>query len=143
MRPRLFRILAVVWGIVGSVAFVAYFSPAFTWLPLPPSDASQAQVASFGVRFDDAILWDAWLQATGSLLSVVFALALALGILFQILGVVGRFNTTAVLAVIGVLVAQNVWTVGAAVAPVSRALPKDESEVGTAWPRVPVVVVAR
>ena len=42
--------------------------------------------------------------------------ALGLGISFQILGVAGLFNTTAVMVVIFVLVAQNLWTIAASIA---------------------------
>jgi hypothetical protein len=44
--------------------------------PLPPADASVAQVAAVATRYHDKWLLGAWLQATGSLLSVVFFLGL-------------------------------------------------------------------
>jgi hypothetical protein len=43
-----------------------------------------------------------------------------LTVAFQILGVVGRFNSSAFIIVIVVLMAQEIWTVAAAIAMVVR-----------------------
>jgi hypothetical protein len=206
MNERLPRILAAVCGILGTLALTAYFAAPWTFMPLPPPNATVDQVVAFGTRYHDLILWDTWFQAIGSLLTVIFALALvhlagaserfagrltllasavilvlglvegmlglgalqatanghpeaavgfldltsvfihvfllapslflmlgaalwgtrllpplfsylaiALGILFQILGVVGLFSPTALLAVIVVLMLQNVWTLAATI----------------------------
>ncbi|HEX9117558.1 MAG TPA: hypothetical protein VGA61_15920 [Anaerolineae bacterium] len=200
-------------GLLGTAALVAYYSAPFTWMPLPPPNATPDQVLAFGSQYHNAILWDTWLQAIGSLLSVVFALALVdlagaaqrlagrlvllaggvilvlslmegtfalgavqaganghpqaaltcfdltntfihvfliapslflmlgaalwgtrllpaafayvalgLGIAFQVLGVVGLFNSAALLVVIFVLIAQELWNVAAAIVLLARPL---------------------
>src|SRR5262249_54573566 len=48
------------------------------------------------------------------------AIAIALGVAFQILGFVGLFSSTALMLVLVVLVLQNVWTVLAAIVLVVR-----------------------
>jgi hypothetical protein len=201
-------------GLLGTAALVAYYAAPYTFMPLPPPDATAGQVLAFGSQYHNAILWDTWLQAIGSLLSVVFALALVhlagassrfagrltllaggvvltlalmegafalgavqagtngnaeaastyfaltytfihvyliapslflmlgaalwgtrllppafsylalgLGILFQVLGVLGLFNATALLVVIFVLIAQELWNVAAAITLLVRPLP--------------------
>jgi hypothetical protein len=47
--------------------------------------------------------------------------ALALGIAFEILGFAGLFSTTALLLVIFVLMAQNLWNIAAAITLAFRA----------------------
>ncbi len=208
------KIPAALCGLLGTAALVAYYAAPFTWMPLPPPNATAAQVGAFGSQYQGQILWDAWLQAAGSLLSVVFALALVhlagasrrfagrltllaggvvltlalmegafalsavqasangdpeaartcfdltntfvhvfliapslflvlgaalwgtrllpaafiyaalgLGIAFQALGVLGLFNPTALLIVIFILIAQELWNVAAAVTLLVRPLP--------------------
>jgi hypothetical protein len=73
---RLVRILVAACGILGTAALVAYYAAPFTFMPLPPATATLAQVMDFGTRYRDAILLDVALQAMGSLLTVIFALAL-------------------------------------------------------------------
>jgi hypothetical protein len=58
---------------LGVAALGVYFGAA---PPLPPADASVAQVTSAATQFHNSWLLGAWLQATGSLLSVIFFLAL-------------------------------------------------------------------
>jgi hypothetical protein len=56
-----------------------------------------------------------------SLLPRIFAyLAILLGLLFQILGFVGLFNKTAIVWVIFILMAQNLWTLAASIALIWR-----------------------
>ncbi len=73
---RISRVLAALCGILGTAALVAYYAAPFTFMPLPADNASAAQVVAFGTRYHNAILVDAWLQVIGSLLTIVFALAL-------------------------------------------------------------------
>ena len=73
MWTKLPRLLIALCGILGSVALGIYFSVPF---PLPPANATTAQINQFATQYHDAILFDAWLQAVGSLLTVVFAVAL-------------------------------------------------------------------
>ena len=53
------------------------------------------------------------LYGTNLLPRIFSYLAIVLGILFQILGVVGLFNAKALMAVIFVLIAQNIWNLAA------------------------------
>jgi hypothetical protein len=67
------RVLVVLCGILGTAALGVYFGAA---PPLPPADASVAQVASAATQYHDQWLLGAWIQAMGALLSVVFFVAL-------------------------------------------------------------------
>jgi hypothetical protein len=60
------------------------------------------------------------LYGTNLLPRMFIYLAIVLGILFQILGVAGLFNTTALIFVIFVLMAQNIWTLAASIALLVR-----------------------
>jgi hypothetical protein len=60
------------------------------------------------------------LYGTNLLPRMLIYLAIVLGILFQILGVAGLFNTTALIFVIFVLMAQNIWTLAASIALLVR-----------------------
>lgn len=73
---RAARFLTALCGILGTAALVAYYAAPYTFLPLPATDATAAQVMAFATRYHNAILLDCWLQVVGSLLTVVFALAL-------------------------------------------------------------------
>jgi hypothetical protein len=63
-------------GLAGTIALTLYFSAPFNWMPLPPPDATMEQVTAFGKNYHTAILVDTWLQQFGTILSVIFALAL-------------------------------------------------------------------
>lgn len=76
MNRKKFRILTAACGILGTAALIAYNAEPFTFMPLPPANASAAQVTAFGSQYHDAVIWDTWFQATGAVLSVVFASAL-------------------------------------------------------------------
>jgi hypothetical protein len=67
------RVGAAACGLVGVIALGVYFGAA---PPLPPPDAGATQVADIGFRYHDILLLGAWLQATGTLLCVVFLIAL-------------------------------------------------------------------
>jgi hypothetical protein len=73
MSTQQTRILAAFSGILGIILLGVYFLAA---PPLPPADATVAQVTSVATQYHNAWLLGAWLQATGSLLSVVVFLAL-------------------------------------------------------------------
>ncbi|MGN6362305.1 MAG: hypothetical protein ACTHNK_18130 [Thermomicrobiales bacterium] len=214
MTTRLPRLLAALCGVLGTAALIAYYAAPWTFVPLPANNATAAEVIAFGARYHTVILWDVWFQAIGSLLTIVFVLALvhlagaaerfagrfvllvsavimglslaegtfalgavqagtnghpeaavacfdltnvfihifllapslflvlgfallgtrllpsafsylaiALGVVFQVLGVAGLFSTAALLVVIAVLMAQNVWTIAAAIALAVRTDP--------------------
>ena len=211
MSLRLSTSLTAISGILGTIALTVYFSAPFWLMPLPAPDASTDQIIAFGNKYHQVILVDVWLQQIGSLLSVLFVLALVhlagssqrfagrlvllasgvilalslaegtfilaavqsgtnghnesavtavdmgsvfihifllapslflvmgfallntfilppvfiwtaliLGALFQVLGVAGLFSDTALMIVIFVLLAQNIWTLAASVSLLVR-----------------------
>ncbi|PWT72584.1 MAG: hypothetical protein C5B59_15505 [Bacteroidetes bacterium] len=63
-------------GILGTVALTLYFSAPFWLLPLPAANASAEDLVNFGRQYRNLILFDVWLQQVGSILTVLFALAL-------------------------------------------------------------------
>jgi hypothetical protein len=72
MSTRLFRILSALSAIVGVIMLITSFSIN----PGPPSNATSAQLTAFGNQYYTSILWGAWLQAVGPLLTVLFAFAI-------------------------------------------------------------------
>ena len=95
--------LAALCGIVGVIALGVYFGAA---PPLPPLGASLSQVTDVGRRYHDVLFLGAWLQATGTLLCVVFLVALvqmagAATRLAGLLTVVGAATLLAVAAIEG------------------------------------------
>jgi len=72
MSTRLFRILSALSGIVGVIMLITSFSIN----PGPPSNATSAQLIAFGNQYYTSILWGAWLQSVGPLLTVLFAFAI-------------------------------------------------------------------
>lgn len=109
---RLPRILAAICGILGTAALIAYYAAPFTFMPLPAADASAAQVMTFGTRYHNAILVDAWLQVPGSLLSVVFALALV-HLAGASLRFAGRLTLFAGTVVMTLALAESTFALGA------------------------------
>ena len=73
-EPRL-RAAAVICGIAGPLSLTVYFAaPAFTnW---PYAGASVAQLTSYAASHQGLFYAGAWFQATGTLLSVIFFLAI-------------------------------------------------------------------
>lgn len=77
MSAQLSRILTALCGILGTILLGTYFGVGFSiGLAQLPPDASMAQVVSIATQYHDLWFLGTWLQATGSLLSVVFFLAL-------------------------------------------------------------------
>ena len=72
MSTRLFQILSALSGIAGVIMLITSFSIN----PGPPSNATSAQLIAFGNQYYTSILWGAWLQAVGPLLTVLFAIAI-------------------------------------------------------------------
>jgi hypothetical protein len=77
LSPRSFRILLSLSGVLGVVALLLYFSAPFVIFPFPQADATSAQLVQNVARYQDYYLLAAWLQGTGTLLSVLFVLGLA------------------------------------------------------------------
>jgi hypothetical protein len=69
-------ILTAVCGVLGTIALTLYFTATFSFLPLPPPTATASDIIAFGNSYHTTILFDTWLQQVGTILSVVFALAL-------------------------------------------------------------------
>lgn len=69
-------IFTAICGLTGTIALSLYFSAPFHWMPLPQPNATSAQIMQFGTQYHNAILLDTWLQQLGTILSVMFALAL-------------------------------------------------------------------
>lgn len=77
MSAQLSRILIALCGILGTVLLGLYFGVGFSvGLAQLPPDTTAAQVVSIGKEYRNLWFLGTWLQATGSLLSVVFFLAL-------------------------------------------------------------------
>ena len=115
MSTQLQRNLTALAGILGTVALVAYYAAPVTFMPLPPANAPAAQVIAFGTAYQNVILFDAWLQAIGALLSVVFVLALV-----QMAGtasrLAGRLTLLAGGVVLALALAEGTFEIGAVMA---------------------------
>ncbi len=77
MSAQLSRILIALCGILGTVLLGTYFGVGFSiGLAQLPPDATMAQVVSVATQYHNLWFLGTWLQATGSLLSVIFFLGL-------------------------------------------------------------------
>jgi hypothetical protein len=77
MSAQLSRILIALCGILGTILLGLYFGVGFSvGLAQLPPDTTSAQVVNIGKEYRNLWFLGTWLQATGSLLSVVFFLAL-------------------------------------------------------------------
>lgn len=72
MSERLARTLAAIVGILGVVTLVG----SFMINPSPPPGLTLAQIVEFGGQHRDTIVIGGWLQGIGSLLNVIFVLAI-------------------------------------------------------------------
>jgi len=72
MSSQQFRLLTALCGIIGPVTLVG----SFFINPAPPTDASVAELTDFAHQHHTTIVLGGWLQGMGSLLLVIFALAL-------------------------------------------------------------------
>jgi hypothetical protein len=70
MSPR-FQIAAGLCGIFGAITLVS----SFVMNPAPPAEFSVSQLRDFAVQHHNGIVIGAWLQGMGSLLLVLFAIA--------------------------------------------------------------------
>lgn len=76
MTTRRASILTACAGILGTVALTIYFTAPFHWMPLPAPDAGSEQIMTFGRLYHSEIMLDTWLQQAGTVLTVIFSLAL-------------------------------------------------------------------
>ena len=72
MATRQSDFLAALCGILGPVILVT----SFVINPAPPADSTTTQLRDFAIRHHDTIILGGWLQGMGSLLIVLFSLAL-------------------------------------------------------------------
>ena len=103
MSTRQSSILVALCGILGTVLLGVYFGVGFSigLAQLPPG-ATMAQVVSVATQYHNLWLLGAWLQATGSLLSVVFFLALVhrAGAAARLAGMLTLLGSAVLLAVV-------------------------------------------
>ena len=108
--------LVAACGIFGTVALIG----SFMINPAPPAGLSIGQLADWGMQHHTTIVLGGWLQGVGSLLTVLFSLAL--GVILQALELVGLFGVLQ--PVIDVLlIVQGIWFLAAAVALLVRPIP--------------------
>jgi hypothetical protein len=103
MLKRPAHILIGLSGILGTLLLGAYFGVGFAiGLAQLPATASQAQVIDVATRYHTLWFLGTWLQATGSLLSVIFFLALVhrAGATTRLLGLLTILGSTVLLSVV-------------------------------------------
>ena len=119
MSAQLSRILIALCGILGTILLGLYFGVGFSvGLAQLPLDTTAAQVVSIGREYRNLWFLGTWLQATGSLLSVVFFLALVqrAGRTASLAGLLTIVGSAVLLAVVLV---EGVFTINLAQAAVS------------------------
>lgn len=119
MSAQLSRILIALCGILGTVLLGTYFGVGFSiGLAQLPPDATMAQVVSVATRYHTLWFLGTWLQATGSLLSVVFFLALVhrAGAAVRLAGLLTSLGSAVLLAVVLI---EGVFTIDLAQAAVN------------------------
>jgi hypothetical protein len=103
MSAQLSRVLIALSGIQGTVLLGLYFGVGFsTGLAQLSSAATQTQVVSVATQYHTLWYLGTWLQATGSLLSVVFFLALVQksGATARLAGLLTTVGSAVLLAVV-------------------------------------------
>jgi small basic protein len=109
MSSRSARLAAALCGILGFAALGIYYSVPF---PLPPPDATLDQLIRDLRGYQNTIFFDAWLLATGSLLQVVFAIALVY-LAGAANGFWGMFTMLAAVAILSVSLFDSAFTIAA------------------------------
>ena len=112
MNNRRNIILTAACGLTGTIALTTYFSAPFNFLPLPPPNATAIQVFEFGAKYHSIILLDTWLQQFGTILTVIFILALV-----HLAGasatLAGKLTLLAAAVVTCLSLAEGTFTIGA------------------------------
>jgi hypothetical protein len=103
MSPRLSHLLVALCGIVGTVLLDTYFGVGFSvgLANLPPT-ITQSQVVNLATQYQNLWYLGTWLQATGSMLSVIFFLALVqrAGAAARLSGILTLLGSAVLLAVV-------------------------------------------
>jgi hypothetical protein len=76
LSTRSFRFFLSLSGIFGVTALLVYFAAPFVIFPFPQANATSTQLAQSITQYGTYYLLAAWLQGTGTLLSVIFVLGL-------------------------------------------------------------------
>ena len=76
ISPRSFRAFLAACGLAGVACLILYFAAPFVLFPFPAANATSAQLLASVSQYQTYYLLAAWLQGTGSLLTVVFILGL-------------------------------------------------------------------
>ena len=103
MSAQSSRILIALCGIVGTILLGVYFGVGFSvGLAQLPPDTTAAQVVSLGKEYRNLWFLGTWLQATGSLLTVIFFLALVqrAGRIVSLAGLLTIVGSAVLLAVV-------------------------------------------
>jgi hypothetical protein len=103
MSPRLSHLLIGLSGLLGVVLLGLYFGVGFSvGLAQLPPDAPASQVVDLATRYHDLWFLGTWLQATGSMLSVLFFLALVqrAGAVTRLAGLLTLLGSATLLAVV-------------------------------------------
>ncbi|HEX6551271.1 MAG TPA: hypothetical protein VF026_00795 [Ktedonobacteraceae bacterium] len=119
MSARLSLILIALSGILGTALLGTYFGVGFSaGLAQLPPDATTAQVVRAATQYHNLWFLGTWLQATGSLLSVVFFIALVqrAGAAAQLAGLLTILGSAVLLAVVLI---EGVFTIDLAQAAVN------------------------
>ena len=116
MSARTAPFAAALCGLLGFAALGIYYSVPF---PLPPPNATLDQLIADLHGYQNTISFDAWLLATGSLLQVVFAIALV-----YLAGAANRFwgmfTMLAAVAILSVSLFDAAFTIAAVEAAANR-----------------------
>lgn len=119
MSTHLSRILIALSGIFGTILLGLYFGVGFSvgLAQLPPT-ITMAQVVSIAIQYRNLWFLGTWLQATGSLLSVIFFLALVskAGATTRLAGMLTLLGSAVLLAVV---LLEGVFTIDLAQAAVN------------------------
>jgi len=104
-------VLVSLCGLLGTIALTLYFSAPFTWMPLPPPTATSTEILEFGKKYHVAILIDTWLQQFGTILSVLFALALV-HLAQRSMTLAGRLTLLASTVIVSLSLAEGTFVLG-------------------------------
>ncbi len=111
MSPRRARLLTALCGILGTIMLGLYFGiGAGVGLATLPPEATQDQILSMATKYHDLWYLGTWLQGTGTLLSVIFFLALVqqAGAASKLAGMLTLLGSAVLL---GVVLIEGVFTI--------------------------------